>query len=72
VAFATSEVAADLDDGWPYLRDAVMALGMAPSVVFWDDPAVEWGAYDVTVAIYTWATSPAERHSFPGCKTWSR
>ncbi len=54
VAFATSEVAADLDDGWPYLRDAVMALGMAPSVVFWDDPAVEWGAYDVTVAIYTW------------------
>jgi hypothetical protein len=54
VAFATSEVLADLDAGWPYLRDALDAVGLVPSVVFWDDPAVVWASYDIVVAIYVW------------------
>ena len=54
VAFATSEVTADLDDGWPSLRDALDAVGLVPSVVFWDDPAVEWASFDLVVVIYVW------------------
>jgi hypothetical protein len=54
VAFATTEDCVDLDDGWPGLRRAVAALGLEPSVVFWDDPAVAWDSYDTVVCIYTW------------------
>jgi hypothetical protein len=54
VAFATSEECIDLDDGWPHLRDALVALDLCPSVVLWDDPGVAWDTYDIVVAIYTW------------------
>ena len=54
VAFATTEECGDLDDGWPGLRDAVLSVGLEPSVVFWDDPGVGWDAFDIVVAIYVW------------------
>jgi len=54
VAFAASPEALDLDAGWPLLRDAVMAAGMEPAVVSWEDPAVDWGAFDLVAANYTW------------------
>jgi len=54
VAFAASPEALDLDAGWPLLRDAAVAAGLAPSVVVWDDPGVDWRAFGLVVAIYTW------------------
>jgi hypothetical protein len=54
VAFATTEDCIDLDDGWPDLRDALVALDLRPSVVFWDDPGVAWDTFDIVVSIYTW------------------
>jgi glutathione synthase/RimK-type ligase-like ATP-grasp enzyme len=54
VAFAASPEALDLDAGWPLVRDAVAAAGLAPMVAVWDDPAVDWSAYRLVVVIYTW------------------
>ena len=52
--FAASHESADLDDGWPYLRDALVSVGMAPSVAFWDDPAVRWASHDLVVPVFAW------------------
>ena len=54
VAFAASPEALDLDAGWPLLRDAAAAAGLAPSVAVWDDPGVDWTAFGLVVVIYTW------------------
>jgi hypothetical protein len=54
VAFAASEEFAGLDDGWPALRDALVSVGLEPSVVFWDDPDVAWDAYGIVVSMFMW------------------
>ncbi|MGD0394385.1 MAG: hypothetical protein ABSC41_17305 [Acidimicrobiales bacterium] len=54
VVFAASEEGADLDDGWPYLRDALIAAGVAPSVAFWDDPTVQWESFALVVSVFVW------------------
>lgn len=54
VAFATTEDCGDLDDGWPSLRDAVVSFDLEPSIVFWDDAAVEWDTYDIVMSMYAW------------------
>jgi len=54
LAFAASPEALDLDAGWPLLRDAAAAAGLVSSVVVWDDPGVDWTAFGLVVAIYTW------------------
>jgi hypothetical protein len=54
VAFAAGPDALDLDAGWPLLRDAAGAAGLEPAVEVWEDPAVDWAAYHLVVAMYTW------------------
>ena len=54
VAFAASRDALDLDAGWPLLRDGAVAAGLEPAVEVWEDAGVDWGAFDLVVAIYTW------------------
>jgi hypothetical protein len=54
VAFAASEEFDSLDDGWPYLRDALTSLGVIPTVAFWDDPEEQWDRHDLVVPIYSW------------------
>jgi glutathione synthase/RimK-type ligase-like ATP-grasp enzyme len=54
VAFAASRDLLDLDAGWPLLRDAVAAVGLEPAVAVWEDANVDWGAFDLVVAMYTW------------------
>ena len=54
VAFAASREMLDLDAGWPLLRDAVAAVGLAPEVAAWEDSAVDWAAFDLVVLMYTW------------------
>jgi glutathione synthase/RimK-type ligase-like ATP-grasp enzyme len=54
VAFAASPEALDLDDGWPLLRHAARAAGLEPVVAVWEDASVDWPAFDLVVASYTW------------------
>jgi hypothetical protein len=54
VAFAASRDMLALDAGWPLLRDAVAAAGLEPAVAAWEDAAVDWAAFDLVVANYTW------------------
>lgn len=54
IALATS---ADLPDLWvddEPLRSALVALGAEAVPAVWDDPSVEWGAYDLVVVRSTW------------------
>jgi glutathione synthase/RimK-type ligase-like ATP-grasp enzyme len=54
VAFAASADMLELDGGWPLLRDAMARVGLAPEVAIWDDASIEWAAFDLVVANYTW------------------
>ncbi|MGH3400956.1 MAG: ATP-grasp domain-containing protein [Streptosporangiaceae bacterium] len=54
VAIAASGDFLELDDGWPGLRDALLADGLVPRVAVWDDPDVDWAAFGLVVAMYTW------------------
>jgi len=39
-------------------------IGLEPSVTIWEDPTVEWAAFDLVVAVYTWGYV-IRRGSFP-------
>jgi hypothetical protein len=54
VAMAASIDFLELDDGWPALRAALLVAGLRPRVVVWDDPSVEWGTFELVVAMYAW------------------
>jgi hypothetical protein len=54
VAFAASQELVDLDEGWPLLRDALTAVGLEPTIAVWEEPGVDWAAFDLVVAMYTW------------------
>ncbi len=54
MAFAASADFFDLDDGWPMVREGLLAGGVDPVVVGWDDPSVVWESFDLVVAVYTW------------------
>jgi glutathione synthase/RimK-type ligase-like ATP-grasp enzyme len=54
VAFAASRDMLALDAGWPLLRDAVAGVGLEPTVAAWEDATVDWAAFDLVVANYTW------------------
>ena len=52
--FAASKESADLDDGWPDLHDALISVGLTPSVAVWDDPTVRWASHGVVVPVFAW------------------
>ena len=52
VALAASESSGD--DGWPRLRDALVAAGFAPELAGWGDPTVDWGSFDLVTVNYAW------------------
>jgi glutathione synthase/RimK-type ligase-like ATP-grasp enzyme len=54
VAFTASRDALDLDDGWPLLRAAAVAAGLEPAVAVWEDAGIDWGAFQLVVAMYVW------------------
>lgn len=54
VAFAASRDALDLDDGWPLLRAAATDVGLEAAVAVWEDDEVDWGAFELVVAMYAW------------------
>jgi glutathione synthase/RimK-type ligase-like ATP-grasp enzyme len=44
----------DLHDDWPLLRPALREAGVDASTAVWNDPAVDWGSFDLVVAMGAW------------------
>jgi glutathione synthase/RimK-type ligase-like ATP-grasp enzyme len=54
VALASTASARHLDADLPPLLAALESIGIDASVVDWDDPAVDWGRFDLVVIRSTW------------------
>ncbi len=54
VALATCAEIPDGDDDFPALLDALAAEGVAAEAAVWDDPAVDWGRFDLVLPRSTW------------------
>ncbi|WP_125774897.1 ATP-grasp domain-containing protein [Antribacter gilvus] len=63
VALATCSVLPDLDADDRPLVDALVARGVDAAAVVWDDPSVDWSAFDLVVVRSTWDYS-ARRDQF--------
>ena len=54
VGLATCAAWPELDDDGPELVAALRAEGLAVDLPVWDDPAIDWDAYDLVVIRCTW------------------
>ncbi|HEY5142347.1 MAG TPA: hypothetical protein VII98_02485 [Solirubrobacteraceae bacterium] len=54
VALATCRELPDLDDDDQLIAPALAALGITATPAIWDDPAVDWAAFDLVVVRNTW------------------
>ena len=54
VALATCSIWPSLDDDGKLLTEALTDLGLDVDACVWDDPAVDWDAYDLVVIRNTW------------------
>lgn len=54
IALVTALEALPLDEDLPPLADAVRRAGAQVDMPCWDDPAVDWGAFDLAVLRSTW------------------
>ena len=63
VAIATCTEVRDLDRDAPILSEALLARGIAVQAAVWDDPAVDWSAYELVIVRSTW-DYPRRRDAF--------
>ena len=68
ISFATSRTGRTADSDLRLLLSAAAAHGHAASIDVWDDPAVDWAAFDVVVVRSCWDYA-ARREEF---LTWAR
>jgi glutathione synthase/RimK-type ligase-like ATP-grasp enzyme len=54
VALATCAELPDGDEDFPSLIAALAGLGIVATAAVWDDPAVDWGTYDLVLPRATW------------------
>jgi O-ureido-D-serine cyclo-ligase len=54
VALVTTRAARGLDEDLPLLERAMQAAGAQPHIVDWDDPVVDWSAFDIALLRSTW------------------
>jgi O-ureido-D-serine cyclo-ligase len=54
IALVSARVARNLDEDQPPLERALAESGARVTVADWDDPGVEWGAFDLAVLRSTW------------------
>lgn len=54
VALATCAEVRELDEDGPALVAALRARGVEPEAAVWDDPAVDWGRFELVVLRSTW------------------
>jgi hypothetical protein len=65
VAIATCTEVSDLDRDAPLLSGALLSRGIATEEVAWDDPVVDWSAYELVIVRSTW-DYPPRRDAFVG------
>ncbi len=68
VGVATCAAAPHLDEDGPMLLAALRSAGAEPHPAVWDDPTVDWSAYDAVLVRSTW-DYPMRREAF---LAWSR
>ena len=54
IALVTAAAARNLDEDLAPLETAIRAVGVAPSIVEWDDATIGWYAFDLVVLRSTW------------------
>jgi hypothetical protein len=54
LAAASNAAFPDLHDDWPLLRAALADAGVEAVTAVWNDPAVDWSAFDLVLASGTW------------------
>jgi hypothetical protein len=54
IAFVTSTAFRELDDDLPLLIAAAQARGLDAEITIWDNPAIDWSAYDAVVVRSCW------------------
>jgi glutathione synthase/RimK-type ligase-like ATP-grasp enzyme len=68
VGIATSREVGEFDKDAPSLADALASRGITPVPSVWDDPAVDWSAFDLVIVRSTW-DYPRRRDAFI---TWAQ
>jgi hypothetical protein len=58
VALVTAASARHLDEDLPPLESALVDAGLAAAITIWDDPDVDWGAFDLVVVRSVWDYVP--------------
>jgi hypothetical protein len=58
ITFVSSSWARDLDHDLPLLIQAARRRGIDAEITIWDDPAVDWKAYDAVVVRSCWDYTP--------------
>ena len=58
VALVSATPALALDEDLPIIAAALERLGVDSTVAVWDDPAVDWAAFDLAVVRSTWDYAP--------------
>lgn len=54
IAFASAADFRDMDEDLPLLLDAARQRGLDAEIVIWDDPAVDWSAYESVIVRSCW------------------
>ena len=54
IALVTAAAARNLDEDLAPLEAATRAAGASPSIVEWDDAAIDWSVFDLVVLRSTW------------------
>jgi glutathione synthase/RimK-type ligase-like ATP-grasp enzyme len=54
IALVSARIAHDIDEDFAPLRDALHAAGANVQSADWDDPSVDWSAFDLAVLRSTW------------------
>jgi glutathione synthase/RimK-type ligase-like ATP-grasp enzyme len=54
IALATCAALPELDEDGPALLEALAQVGLAVDIRVWDDPSVDWSAYDLVVLRSVW------------------
>src|SRR5215203_876140 len=54
ITFVSSSWALDFDEDLPLLLEAAHQRGIDAEITVWDDPAVDWAAYDAVVVRSCW------------------
>lgn len=54
IAFAASREFLDLDEEWPFVRDALARRAISAEIVMWNDPSADWSRFAGVVVNYAW------------------